>query len=455
MINITVKDIIKATNGFLLCGDENIVLNDICIDSRKVKEGDLFVPLIGENVDAHRFIESAMETGTATLTAQHDNVVISDKPYIRVDDTEKALQDIGLYIRNRYHMPVVGVTGSVGKTTTREMITAAISTAKKCFHTEGNYNSQIGVPITLSKMTDEYEAAVIEMGIGKPGEMKLLSSMVQPDIAVVTVIGVAHIEYLKTQENIRQEKLDIISNMSENGLLIINGDDPLLKEIKNSMPCRTMTYGCDEECDFRAENIRFEDNYTVYDMVYKNQKTTVKLNVRGKHNVRNSLAGMAVAYEMGIPFEISSKAYENFQGQRQRIIKLENRYTIFDDSYNASPDSMKASIDVLCDMECKGKKYAVLGDMFELGEKSLEYHRQIGAYLCDKKIDGVIVIGEHAQEIKKVLDACENKYATTYAFEDNEEIAMTLMGMLSPDDIVLVKGSNGMNLKEIVNILSN
>lgn len=455
MENITVKDILRATGGFLLCGDENTVLKDICIDSRKIKEGDLFVPLLGGNVDAHRFIESAMETGAATLTSQHNNVVISEKAFIRVDDTEKALQAIGLYIRNRYHMPMVGVTGSVGKTTTREMITAAIAMDRPCFHTEGNLNSQQGVPITLSSMTGEYEAAVIEMGISEPGQMKVLSSMVKPDIAVVTLIGVAHIEYLKTRENIRTEKLDIISSLSEGGLLLLNGDDVLLHEIKDSLPCRTMTYGCGEDCDFRAENIRFEEGFTVYDAVYKNERATVRMNVLGKHNIRNSLAGMAVAHELGIPFEISSKAYENFHGQRQRILTQKNRYTILDDTYNASPDSMKASIDVLCDIDCTGKKYAVLGDMFELGENSLEYHRQIGEYLCDKKIDAVIVIGEHAQEIKKALDECDTKHAETFSFSDNEEVAISLMALLRPEDIVLIKGSNGMHLNEVVNILTN
>jgi UDP-N-acetylmuramoyl-tripeptide--D-alanyl-D-alanine ligase len=450
-----VRDILAATGGFLLCGNEDTVITDICINSKEVKPGDLFVPIIGERVDAHRFIESALETCAATLTSEHNNVVVSDKAFIRVDDTVKALQAIGSYIRNRYNMPVIGVTGSVGKTTTREMITAAISTSKKCFHTEGNFNSQIGVPITLSKMTDEYEAAVIEMGISEPGQMDVLSSMVKPDICVVTVIGVAHIEFMKTRENIRKEKLSIINGMSENGLLLINGDDDMLSEVKDSMPCRTITFGCSEACDFRAENIRIENDMTVFECVHEQEQVTVKMNVMGKHNVRNALAGIAAAYSIGIPMETAAGAFESFAGQRQRIMKLENRYTILDDTYNASPDSMKASIDVLCDMECAGKKFAVIGDMFELGADSLLYHRQIGEYLCDKKIDEVIVIGEHAQEVKKALDECDTKYAKTYSFSDNEEVALYLMAIMEPEDIVLIKGSNGMHLNEIVNILAN
>ncbi len=452
MIDITVKDILKATGGILLCGNENTVLTDICIDSRMIKAGDLFVPLKGENADGHQYIEAAMKTGAAALTSQHDRAA-GDKAYIKVEDTEKALQAIGLYIRNRYHMPVVGVTGSVGKTTTREMITAAIAEDRPCFHTEGNFNSQQGVPITLSKMTDEYEAAVIEMGISAFGEMELLSSMVKPDIAVVTVIGDAHMEHLKSRENIRKEKLDIISYLSKDGLLLLNGDDVLLREIKDSMPCRTLTYGCSEDCDIRAENIRYEDAYTIYDAVYGDEKTTVYLGALGKHNIRNSLAGMAAAYELGIPFEVSAKAFKNFQGQRQRIVKTERQYIVFDDCYNACPDSMKASIDVLCDYKCSGKKYAVLGDMLELGDNSPKFHRQIGEYLCDKPLDGVIVIGKYSQEIKNAIDACKDAEMETCTFSNNKDAAEYMRKLLKPGDIVLIKGSNGMKLKEVVNIL--
>lgn len=455
MENITVKDILKATGGFLLCGDENTILNNICIDSRKIQPGDLFIPLIGEKVDGHRFIEMAMETGAATLTSQHNNVVISEKAFIRVDDTQKALQAIGQYIRNRYQLPIVGVTGSVGKTTTREMIACALSTEKKCFQTPRNYNSQIGVPITLSMLKEEYETAVLEMGISEAGQMDVLTDLIRPSICVVSTIGTAHIETLKSQENIRKEKLAIIHGMSENGMLFINGDDPLLYEVKDSLPCRTMTFGCCEFCDYRAENISSEDEFMLFECVHEGHRIPVRLRALGKHNVRNCLAALAVADQMGISMEKAALAFPAFEGQRQRFLKLENRYSILDDTYNASPDSMKASIDVLCEISCTGKRFAVLGDMLELGEYSLEYHQKIGEYLCDKKIDEVIVIGEAAQEIKQVIDECETAYPKTYTFKDNEEIALYLMAVMKPEDIVLLKGSHGMDLSEVVNILTN
>ena len=243
MYNIKVKDIVEATGGRLLSGDENIPLGDICIDSRKIKEGDLFVPIVGNKIDAHRFIESALEKGAATLTQHHRGVVISDKPYIQVTDTEKALQDIGIYIRNRMNIPVIGVTGSVGKTTTREMIATALSGCVNVYQTSGNYNSQVGVPVTISRMPEDAAVAVIEMGMSEQGEMHNLSRIAKPDICVITVIGVAHIENLKTQENIRREKLAITDYMNKDGALFLNGDDPLLLKLKGKTGVKTFYYG--------------------------------------------------------------------------------------------------------------------------------------------------------------------------------------------------------------------
>ena len=206
MENITVKDIVEMTGGVLLCGDENTAVKDVCINSKEIKEGDLFVPIIGENVDAHRFIESALEKGAASLTSEHDGVVVAEKPYIRVDNTQVALQRIGAGIRTRLiDIPIVAVTGSVGKTTTRTMIAHALSAGKKTYQTEKNFNSQIGVPITLSRMNSDDEIAVLELGISEDGQMDILSEMVRPDIAVVTTIGVAHIQFMKTRENIRKQ----------------------------------------------------------------------------------------------------------------------------------------------------------------------------------------------------------------------------------------------------------
>ena len=454
MENITVKDIVEFTDGVLMCGDENTPVKDICTNSKEIKEGDLFVPIIGEKVDAHRFIESALETGAATLTSRHNDVVVSDRPYIRVNNTVDALQRIGAAVRRQIPIPVVAVTGSVGKTTTREMIAKALSSEKKTYQTEGNLNSQIGVPITLSRMSKKDEIAVLELGISEDGQMDVLSEMVRPDMAVVTTIGVAHIEFMKTRENIRKQKLSVVHSMKEGGTLFLNGDDELLRNAKEAekLTCRTLYYGTQDWCDYYAKDIVYYDSHTEFTCVHCGQEVPVLLNTLGKHNVGNCVAALAVANENGIPMSVAAADFSGFKGLRQRIVHIDNKFTMIDDTYNASPDSMKASIRVLCDMPCNGRRIAVLGDMFELGENEVTYHQEVGKFLLDKPIDEVVVMGELSQNIRQILETNESKIKV-YTFSDNEEAAIYLMATLKPEDVVLLKASNGMNLKEIVNIL--
>lgn len=449
MFDITVKDILEATGGVLLCGDENVVIKDVCIDSRVIKEGDLFIPFSGENVDAHRFIESAMEKGAATLTERHSDIVISDKPYIYVSNVLQAHQDIGRYVRNRLNIPIIGVTGSVGKTTTREMIATALSGNLNTYQTEKNFNSQIGVPICLDRITKEQEIAVLELGISEAGQMDVLSSIAKPDICVVTVIGVAHLEFLKTRENIRREKLAITNHMNPNGLVLLNGDDIRLAELKDQLNEKVRFYGTSDWCDYRAENIREEKYKFYYDFVCEDKRVPVELNALGNHNVGNSLAGLAITHYLGLDVEKAAEEYKTFNGLRQRLINIPGKYTIIDDTYNASPDSMKASIDVLSDIKTEGKKIAVLGDMFELGVNSEQFHYDVGKHLAGKDIDELVVVGELSQNyVKAVEDA--NSSVKCYSFKDNGEVTLYLMSVMNSEDIALIKGSNGMNLKEIV-----
>lgn len=452
MNNITVKDIIRATGGELLCGDENTEIKDICINSREAKPGDLFVPIIGEKVDAHRFIENALEVCAATLTSEHNQNVLSDKPYIKVNNTVKALQDIGVYIRNRFDIPIVGITGSVGKTTTREMIATALNANKAVYQTDKNFNSQVGVPITLSRMNENAEIAVLEMGMSEPGQMDILSGIVKPDICVVTMIGVAHIEFLKTKENIRDEKLSIVHHMNPEGVLFLNGDDKMLAEVRDKLSVKTLYYGTSEECEYRAENIRIINYRYAYDYVHDNTRIPVVINALGKHNVINSLIGLAITDYMGLDVKKAAESFAHFEGMRQKLIQVPESYTIIDDTYNASPDSMKAAIEVLHELESQGKKFIVLGDMFELGENEKKFHYEVGEYLADKSIDELIVIGDLAQNIAQALKD-KNSSITIRSFKDKEEIAFYLKSDMTSNDIVLLKASNGMKLYDLVEML--
>ncbi|MBO5426163.1 MAG: UDP-N-acetylmuramoyl-tripeptide--D-alanyl-D-alanine ligase [Lachnospiraceae bacterium] len=453
MFELSVKDIVNITSGKLLCGDENTIVRGICTNSKEIEEGNLFVPIIGEKVDAHLFIESALEVGAATLTSMHSGVVIADKPYIQVSDTIKAMQDIGAYIRSMYHKPVVAVTGSVGKTTTRDMIATALSQCAKVYKTKKNYNSQVGVPITLSYLEEDSDMSVFELGMSDFGQMGILSDMVKPDICVITVIGVAHIEYLKTRENILQEKLSITKSMNKDGILFLNGDDDMLASLKTETGDKVVYYGTKDWCDYRAENIRMEDNKYVYDYVHGNKRVKVVLNALGTHNVVNSLAGMAIADYMNMDLDKVAAGFDDFSGMRQKVIDISGKYTIIDDTYNASPDSMKASINVLAEMDCTGKRIAVLGDMFELGDNSEKYHYEVGTYLADKNIDELVVIGELSQNILQgVKDAGSSIKCNT--LKDNGEASLFLLSVMTPGDVVLIKGSNGMKMDQIVsNIL--
>ncbi len=359
MENTRVKDIVEAVGGTLLCGDPETPIAHISIDSRTMKGQDLFVPIIGEKVDAHRFIGQAFEQGAAAVfTSRHDQME-SDRPWIQVEDTRAALQALGAWYRGRMKLPLVGITGSVGKTTTREMIAAALGAGFSVYKTPGNSNSQVGVPITITEIPPDAQIGVIELGMSEPGEMTRIAKVAQVDQAVMTNIGVAHIEQLGSRENILAEKLHIQDGMKEGGILYVNGDDDLLKNVKARPGCRTIIYGTGPDCDYQGEEIGLSGGFPVFTAVRRQtgERVRVRLHVYGNHMILNALAALAVAAENGIPMEKAAKALEAFNGLKGRQqIHHAGGITIIDDSYNASPVSMKAGIQVLCDMEVSGRR---------------------------------------------------------------------------------------------------
>ncbi len=509
MENVTIKDIVEATGGILLCGDEKKVIREFSIDSREGNEDSIFVPIIGERVDAHRFIESAIALNGATFTSEHPPVVSAGetrgessademenkkaagidtknetdmkkpwekiaektgvvKPWIYVKDTVKAMQQVGTFYRNRLSLPVVAVTGSVGKTTTREMIATALSAGKKVFQTLGNQNSQIGVPLTLSHMTGEDEAAVLEIGMSERGQIEILTKMIRPDIAVVTMIGVSHIAQLKSQENICLEKMDIVKGVPENGMVFLNGDDPFLTPYRRKLRQKTFFYGMSPDCDYRAEGIRNGDGQISFTFCAGNLRLPVLLNTMGEHNVRNALVALGVAHQMGVDVEKAAEKLREFHGQRLQFIHCE-RCTVIDDTYNASPDSMRASIHVLSSMEnVKGRKVAALSDMLELGEDERKYHYEVGKYLASQDIDELVVFGDLSRELLRgAAETTENnqercsekekddrmakrqKTLRLTRVDDREAMTAYLLETLRPEDVLLLKASNGMKLSEV------
>lgn len=453
MENVSVRDIVDAVGGKLLCGDPSAAVTGAAIDSRAVKAGDIFVPIIGERTDAHRFIQQVLESGAAaTFTSEHDEAC-DTHAWIRVDDTVKALQQLGAWYRDRLDMPFIGITGSVGKTTTREMVACALSAGKKVYSTKGNSNGQIGLPLTLIGM-DYSDIGVLEMGMSMPGEMPVIAGIAKVSAAIVTMIGVSHIENLGSRENICAEKLHITDGFGPDNTAILNGDEPMLTALKGKTPYRTVYFGHGEECDYRCMDVVSGAEGVSFVAVTPSGSFPVRLAVPGEHNVMNALAALAAADLFGVSLEAAIKALGSYHGMSRRlnIRKLANGITIIDDAYNASPESMKAAFDVLRDMKTEngGRKAMVLADMLELGSESPLFHEKTGKNAAKAHADKYFLIGTLA---KHMADALCREGEDAQLFDGNKAAAEAIAGWMRPGDVILVKGSNGMKLVEVISCL--
>ncbi len=472
MKDFCVKDIVRAVGGSLLCGDENVQIDNFATNSGKAEPGLMFAPIVGERVDGHKYIESAFDCGASASLTQNEEAVaglidkwrslgIQPKPIVLAEDSVRAMQLTAKEYESRLSLNKVGVTGSVGKTTTKEMIACALSGGLKVFKTAGNANSQIGVPVTIMNIAPDDEAAVIEMGMSEKGEMKRLATLLSLDAAVMTNIGVSHIEQLGSQENILREKWHITDAITEGGCIFLNGDDVLLKERadlcrnnyagvfgkEDNRKLRICTFGHSADCDYRAENEYSDENGVGFDMLHGDVRIPVRLNVLGAHNVNNALVALAVAEFFGVDLRAAVKALEGYTGvaMRQHITKKDGAAYI-DDSYNASPDSMKAGLSVLCQMPAD-YRIAVLADMLELGENTKEYHRQVGEYAGQSKVDELLLYGELAGYIGY---GAEQYIRKIKHFDTLGDITEYLKAEIKPGTAVLFKGSRGMKLNEVV-----
>lgn len=392
-MRITVQDIVAATGGTLVCGDKDAVVTSASTNSKEITQGALFIPIIGERVDAHRFIPQVIEKGAKAAFISHEvekDWQSEDGRFacIQVEDTLQALQKLASWYRSRFSIPVIGITGSVGKTTTKEMIAVALETEKKVLKTEGNQNSQIGVAMMMLRLEEEHELAVIEMGMSEVGEMKRLARIARPETAVMTNIGVSHIGQLGSKENIRKEKLNIINEMPRQGSLYYNGEDELLSQIpelvqdkpqqyldqetRERLPEITLhSFGMKESCEFYAKDMVTQNGKTSFLCVYPGGTVEVSLSVPGLHNVGNALVALAIAYQYGVDMEHAAKGLESYRplDMRGQSMNIDGRILI-DDTYNASPDSMKSAVQVLLSSEPAAERIVVFGDVLELGEVS-------------------------------------------------------------------------------------
>ena len=452
MEHVFVRDLVEATGGTLLSGNPDAEVSKIRLDSRQVEPGDLFVPIIGEKVDGHKFIPQVIQAGAAAvLTSEHTEAEETEgnAAWIRVSDTKNALQDIGRYLRARLSLPLVGVTGSVGKTTTREMIAAALSAKYRVYKTPGNSNSQVGVPITISEISEKDQVGVIELGMSEPGELTIIAKIAKIDLAVITNIGITHIEQLGSRENIYREKMTIQDGLKDDGVLILNGDDDMLCSTRGKDGVNTIYYGTGANCDFRAEKINLNDGPARFTAVHGDERQEVVLGVMGHHNVMNALAAMAVCDQCGMTMKEAAEGLRTFTGFKGRQqIHAGEKLTILDDSYNASPASMKASLDVFKTLKPGCRHIAVLADMKELGEKYQEYHYEVGRYAAGSGLDMVVTLGEACGKLAEGVRA--ESGIPVAEFLEKEVMIEYLDSVVCDGDCLLFKGSNSMGLSQVV-----
>lgn len=441
----------------LWCGAElpanfaDIAVTGVTSDSRKVCAGSLFVAIKGQKFDGHDYVESAMAQGAAAVLVQHP--VKETIPQLVVDDTVKAYGDLAAGYRRSLDVKVVGVTGSVGKTTTKEMVSTILEGKYRTAKTQGNHNNNLGLPMTVMDMAADTEMAVLEMGMNHFGEMAYLASIAKPDIAVITNIGTSHIEYLGSREGILEAKMEIMQGMDKNGVVVLNGDELLLWNLKEQDGHKKYYFGIENTaCDVVAENVQQMDGGMSFRVRGMGHRFEVFVPAEGLHTVYNALAAITVGLICGMKAEKMQYQLAHFQntGMRQQVLE-ENGMTIIADCYNAGPESMEAALNVLGDRETKGRRIAVLGDMLELGTRSMAEHYRIGR-LAVSKADMVFAYGTYSDRlITGAITGGMDKKDCIH-FSTHEAMAQKLRSVAKPGDVLLFKGSRGMKMENVLQL---
>lgn len=443
MIPLKFKEAAAAVKSSTeLCGS----FDSVCTDTRKITQGSLFIAIKGENFDGHDFAQKAVESGAQAVVCEKD-CGLGDRQ-ILVESTRLALLDLAGYYRSLFKIPVIGITGSVGKTTTKEMTHAVMSSKYNTLKNEGNLNNEIGVPLTLFRLDKTHEAAVIEMGMSGFDEISRMTKAVRPDAAIISNIGVSHIEHLGSREGILRAKLEILHGMKPDAPVVLNADDDMLITVRPGAHPVTY-YGIENEKSlFKAFEITSKENETELAVGFNGGSGRVSLPFPGRHNVYNALAAVAAGSLFGIEPLDGFEALKSYvpAGMRQRINKKFGM-TFIEDCYNASPDSQAAALAVLGSMNAK-RKIAVIGDMLELGAVSESAHYEVGKKAAENGIDAVFTYGERSLQTAKGAE--DGNIGCVKSFLDKEELSKELIGCLKEGDAVLFKASRGMKLEDVI-----
>ncbi len=458
---MTLKQIAMACGGTLCGGNPDTVVQNVVTDSRQIADGAVFVALKGEKFDGHNFVRQSYDMGAVCCIVNPDFDNTDNVCVIVVEDTYAALRNVAAYYRSCFSLPSVAVTGSVGKTSTKDMLAEVLGKHYNVLKTEGNFNNEIGLPLTAFRLSHDDEIAVFEMGMSAFGEISRLSKIAAPETAVLTNIGFSHIEHLSSQENILKAKLEILDGMTPGGTVILNGDDTLLMGSAEEIPFETLTYGIENKAaDMVAYNIQKTAEATSFDVRVEDKEWHLTVNVAGIHHVYNALAAILTGLLYNMPMEEIAEGVAAFapSGMRQNIIELDDK-VIIKDCYNASPTSMKSGLEVLsvtrpkrADEACR--RIAVLGDMLELGDFAEEAHKSVGTLCCEYNLDCLIAVGPNAKFVAQ--GAIEGGFNSSelYVFYDNLSATEHINDILKPNDIILFKGSRGMRLEEIADFIA-
>lgn len=450
MKSLNLKDVIRGVQGRCEQYAPDIRITNISTDSRKVEKGDLFIALQGEKFDGHDYIQKAVEKGAGAVIAHKHVPGKVPVPVIMVSDTGQALLDLAGFYRQQFQKPVIAVTGSVGKTSTKDMIAAALSPKLQVHKTEANFNNNIGLPLTVLQWEEEHDVLVVEMGMRGFGEIRELTRAARPSIAVITNIGISHLERLGSRENILKAKMEIAEGLGEKGTLILNGNDSLLNKATPRFPGKVIFVGKEIKADYTAYDLlnRGEEGVD-FKVKIKGQEYQFHVSAVGEHHVINALFGIACGMELGLyPEEIVS-GIRSFRPGKLRCNVLDRAGIKFiNDSYNASPDSMKAALDILVNLARGKRAVAVIGNIFELGEMAGPGHYQVGEMCRNLGVDFTAIIGENAMDVARGIND-STKYQI---FNNHEEIVKFLKGYLKTGDVVLIKGSRGMRMERILEL---
>ena len=447
MEKCTISELAKAAKG-RLTGNSDIVITDITTDSRRGGAGSMFVALVGDKFDGNDFAADFLLRGSAAVT-NREITPPEGKAVIVVEDTGKALLDIAEFYRGKFDLPITAVTGSVGKTSTKDMIASVLSKGFNTLKTEYNYNNEIGLPLMTFRLDRSHEAAVLEMGMNHSGEISRLTAVAQPQIAVITNIGTAHIGNLGSQQNILKAKLEVLEKLRPDGVVVLNGDDKILYSLKGQLPHTVIYYGISNlKADVIATDIVLGNDKSKFRVNINGEPCAFEINTIGQHHIYNALAAIiaGIYHKMDVADIQSGVGDFTPDGIRQNIVKA-GKITVIDDCYNASLDSMESSLMVLSQVGGVNRTVAVLGDMLEQGDFAKKAHREVGDLVARTQVQKLVTVGKDARYIAE--QAAQGGVEDLTSFDDNEAAARHLLATVQDGDTILFKASRGMKLEEI------